>query len=737
MADVVARFKAALADRYTIERELGRGATATVWVADDVKHHRKVAIKVLRPELAAVLGPGRFLREVEIAARLNHPHILALHDSGEADGLLFYVMPYVAGESLRQKLEREKQLGIEEALRITRDVASALGHAHAQHVIHRDVKPENILLHEGEAMVADFGIALAVSVAAGERTTETGLAVGTPAYMSPEQAAGERALDARSDIYSLACVLYEMLAGEPPYTGSTARALIAKLMVDPVPGVRRLRAAVPLGVEQALTTALAKDPADRFASALAFAEALTAPARPRQPCVAVLPFLNLSADPENEYFADGITEDVIAHLSKIRALKVISRSSVMPFKQRTQTAKEIGARLEATTLLDGSVRRVGDRVRIVAQLIDAETDRHLWGETYDRQLTDVFAIQTDVALQIAAALKAELSVDEQTRIRREPTSDLGAYQLYLRGRHWLVRYTAEGMQRAIEYFEQAIARDPGYALAYASLAMAYAETGETGAVAPDVAQRHARDAVAHALRLDPGLGEAHCTVAFLNTLWDFEWAGAEREFKRALELSPSSADTDDLYGRLCSGLGRHDEAIALQQRAQELDPVAHRTDVATTQLRAGRYAEAARGAARALEFDPVHDRAHATLGWAYLKQGKTDEGLAELERAVSVAPGNTQWLAQLGHAYALVGRTDQAGEVLQQLEDRARRTYVSPYHLAFVFTGLGDHERAIDLLERAFAERAGAVYGIKGSFLFAPLRAHPRFTALLNKMNLA
>jgi serine/threonine-protein kinase len=293
------------------------------------------------------------------------------------------------------------------------------------------------------------------------------------------------------------------------------------------------------------------------------------------------------------------------------------------------------------------------------------------------------------------------------------------------------------MQRAIEYFEQAIARDPGYALAYASLAMAYAETGETGAVAPDVAQRHARDAVAHALRLDPGLGEAHCTVAFLNTLWDFEWAGAEREFKRALELSPSNADTYDLYGRLCSALGRHDEAIALQQRAQELDPVAHRTDVATTQLRAGRYAEAARGAARALEFDPAHDRGHATLGWAYLKQGKGDEGLAELERAVAVAPGNTQWLAQLGQAYALVGRTDQAREVLRHLEDRARHAYVSPYHLAFVFTGLGDHERAVDLLERAFAERAGAVYGIKGSFLFAPLRAHPRFTALLQKINLA
>ncbi len=377
MPHVDARLRAALAGRYAIERELGRGGMATVYLADDVKHRRVVAVKVLRPELAASLGPERFLREVEIAARLNHPHILALYDSGEADGFLFYVMPHIKGESLRVKLERERQLPVEEALAITRHVASALSHAHAHHVIHRDIKPENILLHEGEAMVADFGIALAVNAAADRRVTHTGFAVGTPEYMSPEQGTGDRTLDARSDVYSLACVLYEMLAGEPPYTGPTAQALIAKVMVDPVPAVRRLRPTVPPGVDQALRKALAKAPADRFASMAAFTDALSAPAAPRPPSVAVLPFRNLSADPENEYFADGITEDVIAHLSKVRALKVISRASVMPFKHREQSLKEIAARLEAATLLDGSVRRAGDRVRLVAQLVDAETGRNL------------------------------------------------------------------------------------------------------------------------------------------------------------------------------------------------------------------------------------------------------------------------------------------------------------------------------------------------------------------------
>jgi serine/threonine-protein kinase len=739
VTDPIRPLPAVLAGRYPIERELGRGGMATVYLAQDTKHHRQVALKVFRPELAALLGPDRFLREVEIAARLSHPHIVPLYDSGEAEGLLFYVMPYIQGESLRAKLARETQLAVDEALAIARQVGSALGYAHAQQVIHRDVKPENILLHEGEAMVTDFGIALAASVAAQQRLTQTGFTVGTLEYMSPEQATGDRALDARSDIYSLGCVLYEMLAGEPPYTGRTTQAVIAKRLADPVPSVRRLRPTVPSAVERALLKALASTPADRFASTADFVTALTAsvPEAPAAPCVAVLPFLNLSTDPENEYFADGITEDVITHLSKIRSLKVISRASVMPFKKRDQSLRQIASQLCATKLLDGSVRRAGDRVRIVAQLVDVESDEPLWAETYDRQLTDIFAIQTDVALHIAGALRAELTSEEQIRIEREPTTDLQAYQLFLQGRHLFTRYTPAAMQRAIEYFKRAIARDPAYAAAYAGVAKAYAELAESGALDPQLARRNATEAVTQALRLDPQLGEAHCTRAYLRALWDFDWAGAEAEFKRALELCPSGADAYDLYGRMCSALGRFDEAIALQQRAQELDPLAHRLDVATTQLRAGRYQEAAAAAAQAIEFEPDLDRAHATLGWASFKQGRTDEGLAELERAVAASPEDTQWLAQLGQAYGLAGRVDDARNVLRQLDERARAGYVTPYHFVFVYTGLGEQERALDFLERAFEERGGAIYGIKGSFLFAPLRQHPRFTALLKKMNLA
>ena len=714
---------------------------ATVYLADDVKHHRQVAIKVLRPELASVLGPDRFLREVEIAAKLNHPHILPLYDSGEAGGFLFYVMPYIKGESLRHKLAREMLLPIEEALAITRHAALALDHAHAQGVIHRDIKPENILLYEGEAMVADFGIALALSAAAGERLTETGLLVGTPEYMSPEQSMGERALDRRSDVYSLGCVLYEMLAGEPPYTGPTAQAVIAKRMTDPVPAVRRLRDVVPVAVAQALTKALARAPSDRFASAVAFAGALTKPAdvHSRSRSVAVLPFLNLSADPENEYFADGITEDVIAQLSKIRALKVISRTSVMPFKKREQGLREIAARLEVGTLLEGSVRRAGDRVRIVAQLIDADTDQHLWADTYDRQLTDIFAIQSDVALQIAGALEAQLSPDETSRIRKAPTTDLNAYQLYLQGRHCIIRYTEEGIGKAIGFFEQATASDPRYALAYVGLALAYAEIGRQGmgVLRPDEAYRKAREAVANALELDGELGEAHGVLAFLKFLSDFDWAGAEAEFKRALDLNPNSADTYDLYGQLCSALERYDEAIAMQERARQLDPLAHRSDIATTLLRCGRYEEALQAAAPMIELDPHYTRGHATLGWAYVMLGKLDNGLAALEQAVRLAPGDTMFLAQLGQAFAMAGKVAESREVLRQLQELSRQRYVSPAHMAYIYTGLGELDTAIDWLERAYEERAGGVYGIRGSFLFRPLRSHPRFTALLKKMSLA
>ncbi|GMR13350.1 MAG: hypothetical protein BMS9Abin29_1556 [Gemmatimonadota bacterium] len=743
MSDRVSRLKAALESRYSIERVLGEGGMATVYLANDLKHERQVALKVLKPELAAVVGAERFLAEIKTTANLQHPHILPLFDSGEADNFLYFVMPCVEGESLRQKLDREHQLPIDEAVRIASDIAEALDYAHRHNVIHRDIKPENILLHDGRPMVADFGIALAVNQGDGERLTQAGMAFGTPEYMSPEQASAEWAPDGRSDTYSLGCVLYEMLVGEPPYTGPTALAVFAKRLTEPVPSVRRLRDTVPEVVEQAVMRALARVAADRFDSVAAFADALTTAvaARASPKSVAVLPFLNIGTDPENEFFSDGITEDIIAQLSKIGALKVISRTSVMQFKAREQSLKQIGAALGVGTVLEGSVRRVGDRVRIVAQLIDAETDGHLWTETYDRELTDVFAIQSDVAFHIADALKAELSADERVRIGKEATGDPKAYNLYLQGRHCLLKYTLDGIRQGIDFLEQAIAADTDYAQAYTAMAFAYVQLGlgyGEGSLRPEESYSKAKQAAATAFDLDDSLDEAYLMLGVVKFMYEFDWTGAEQDLRRAVELNPNGAMTQDFYGLLLAAQERHEESIAARRRAIELDPLTavHSSDLATALLRAGRYDEALEEASRLTELEPDWPLGHAALGWAYVKKGMVDEGLAALEKAVALSPHSTMLLAQLGQAYGIAGKPERGREVLRQLEERSLQWHVPPYHLAYVYTGLGEHDKAVDALEQAYEDRAGGVYGIKGSFLFTPLRPHPGFRALLKKMNL-
>jgi serine/threonine protein kinase len=372
MSILQSRLEPALAGRYSLDRELGEGGMAVVFLAHDLRHGREVALKVLRPEVSAEIGAERFLLEIRLAAGLTHPHILPVFDSGEADGLLFYVMPSMEGRSLRERLDREKQLSLTEALRITREVASALDYAHRHNVVHRDIKPENILLHDGAAMVADFGIGKVLSVG-GRSLTQTGLAIGTPAYMSPEQSAGELSTDGRSDLYSLGCVLYEMLTGEPPFTGVSAQAIIAKRFVSPIPKVRTTRD-VPEAVDAAVSRALARTPVDRYPTAAEFAEALrvitlyggtgsqrtpTEAQRATSKAIAVLPFKNMSADPENEYFSDGMTEEIINALGKLPGIHVASRTSSFAFKGKEVDVREIGEKLGVTTVLEGSVRKVG------------------------------------------------------------------------------------------------------------------------------------------------------------------------------------------------------------------------------------------------------------------------------------------------------------------------------------------------------------------------------------------
>jgi TolB-like protein/tetratricopeptide (TPR) repeat protein len=454
--------------------------------------------------------------------------------------------------------------------------------------------------------------------------------------------------------------------------------------------------------------------------------------------VAVLPFVNLSANPENEFFADGITEDVITHLAKIKSLKVISRTSVMAFKKREGGLREIGERLGASTLLEGSVRRAGSRVRIVAQLIDCATDEHLWAETYDRELTDIFGIQTDVALKIATALRAELSHDERSRVGRRPSDDFAAYELYLRGRNWFHQYTEEGFRRSLLDYHAAVDRDPGFALAWASIAWAHTELCIGGSVgkSPEEAIALAKKAATRALEIDPELGEAHSISALIQFAFDFDWEGAERSFLRAIELSPGSAETLQHYGWLCSSLGRHDDAVRQLRRAREVDPLVIPTDVVTHLLRAGRIGEALEEARKSAREQPGTPRCHSVLGWALIFSGEEAAGIASLERAVALSPGATLFLSQLGQACALAGDVTRARQILDEMHDRSTREFISPYHFAYVYAGLGEADAAIDCLERAFERRSGAIYGIKGSFLFRNLRDHPRFESLLRRMNL-
>ncbi len=737
---------------YEIVAPLGAGGMGEVYRARDLRLGREVALKVLPADVASDAGQlARLEREARTVAGLNHPNIVTLFSVEDEDGVRFLTMELIEGPRLDQ-LVVPGGLPIARVLELGGAIADALAAAHERGVVHRDLKPANVMrTRDGRVKVLDFGLA---RMATGSqdaldatRLTGVGEVMGTAPYMAPEQVRGE-ALDARTDLFALGVVLYELLTGRRPFVGVTAADVSSSILRDAPPPARELRPDLPSDVGRILERCLEKDREQRVQTARdvrnelerarralesGATEAQHAPAT-EPPSIAVLPFTNRGKDEEDEYFADGITEDVIAQLCKVRTLKVISRSSVMSFRNREESVQDIAARLQVRNILEGSVRRVGDRVRIVAQLIHAASGRHLWAETFDRQLTDIFAIQSEVALHIANALKAELSPNERERIGRKPTDDVQAYEIYLRGRQALDRFTTEETLRSIDFFELAIARDPGFALAHAGLSLAYSEMVDYGSMARDQARAPALAAAAKAVALDPDLGDAHCAQAFALLVMELDWVGAEAGFKRALELAPGNSHVYDLYGLLCSGLERFDEAIVLQRRAQELDPLTHRTDVGNTLLRAGRNEEAVEALTRSAKFDPHDPRLRATLGWALFRLGRIDEGLAELERAVAITPAENLWLAQLGQAYGMVGQRERALDILRRLEDPSRPTPVSPYQLAFVHLGLGDQERAMDCLERAYELGIGSVYGMRGSFLLAPLRQHPRFMALLARM---
>jgi len=759
--DLRDRLQAALTGRYAVQRELGRGGMATVYLAHDLKHDRLVALKVLDPNLAATLGAERFLREIRMAARLQHPNILPVHDSGEADSptgtgrVLWFSMPFVEGESLRGRLRRDLQLPIDEAVGIAREVAEALDYAHSQEIVHRDVKPENILLSRGHALVADFGIARALAGEAagpaGEQLTQTGLALGTPAYMSPEQASGERQVDGRTDIYSLGCVLYEMLVGEPPFTGPTAQAIITKRFTDPIPSVRRARRQIAPALEQTVSRCLATVPADRFPSAGALAERLrardltaavelpTMPARATvEQSIAVLPFANLSADTENEYFADGMTDELINALAKVSGLHVVSRTSVFAFKGKLEDIRAIGQRLRVRTVLEGSIRRAGRRLRLSAQLINVADGYLLWSDTYDRDAEDVFAIQDEISRAIAGALRVRLFGQQQAVLVKPPTDDLEAYTLYLKGRHFWNRRTEQDLRRGLEYFEQALARDPGYAMAHAGVADSYAILGFYSALPPTEAFPKAKAAAMRALNLDLNLAEAHPALAYIAMYYEWDWPAAEREFRLAIQLNPGYATAHQWYGNFLVVLGRLQDSEIEFSEAVSLDPLSPLKVAAVGwgYYFGRRYEETVAQCRRALELDPNYVVAHLWLGLAYEELASFDQAVAEFEEAARITSRSVATLGYLGHGYGVAGRERDARGVLDELMQLRTNRYVSAYDVATIYLGLGDTSAATEWLERAFDERAHQLAWIKVDPRLDPLRGTATFDRLLERMKL-
>jgi serine/threonine-protein kinase len=778
----LSRLTAALADRYRIERELGAGGMATVYLAQDLKHDRKVAVKVLKPELGAVLGADRFLAEIKVTANLQHPNLLPLFDSGAADGLLYYVMPYIEGETLRTRLDRERQLPIDETMRLITLMAGALDFAHARGVVHRDLKPENILLQAGQPVLADFGIALAVAQAGGSRVTETGLSLGTPHYMSPEQATADRVIDARSDQYSLGAVAYEMLTGEPPHTGATAQAIIARLLTETPRSVRATRPHISATLDHAILRALAKAPADRFMSCSALARAAgdtsgvvavsapgslvrrrtwqlagvgvlalaaigygvfgrggsAGPAPGTIRSLAVLPLDNYSADSTQDYFAEGMTDELTSQLAMISQLRVTSRGSAMQFKGRNRPpTPEIARALGVEAIVEGSVTRSGDRVRINAQLIDARTDKHLWAESFERKSSDVLALQAELASAIASAINVRLTPDEQSRLSAAPSVNPEAHDAYLKGRYFFNRPSDENLQKAIAQFEAVVELSPTFAPAYSGLSDAYTWAAYyEGFISAADAKPRAKETAQRAVELDSLSAEAHTSLGVYKAWFDYDWDGSERALRRAIALNPSYAYAHDQLNQTLSIVARFDEAIAASRKALMLDPLSPQIliDGVWTLMYARKAAPALELSRKAAELDPTFFFPTTLEGILALQTRDFSGAIAKLQQSRALAaPPFT--IAHLAYAYGMSGDRARAMATLRELTGMSAGGKVAPFNLALVSLGLGDRARALDYLEQAYAASSLSLAWLKVDRIYDPLRTEPRFIALMKRLN--
>ena len=772
-----------IAGKYRIIGEIGRGGMGVVYMAEDTKLGRTVALKFLPSQWTSDSeARERFTQEARAASALDHPNICTIHEIEETvDGQLYIAMGCYEGESLKEKIKRGP-LNTNEALGLATQIAAGMAKAHAKGIVHRDLKPANILLtQDGVAKVVDFGLA---KLAGQVKLTREGTTVGTVAYMSPEQTRGD-AIDQRTDIWSLGVVLYEMLTGRVPFKGDYEQSVIRSILKTEPEPVTRIRKDLPAGLGNIIAKALSKKPVDRYLSMDELSEDLKAIAEGLKPLrakpsllsgrvlglkkiyaytgllgltvlailallflspkrnqirsIAVLPLANLSGDPGQDYFSDGMTEELTATLSQISALKVISRTSAMHFKGSNKPLREIAAALGVEGVIEGSVLRSGARVRITAQLINAASDTHLWAQTYDRDLKDVLALQSDVARAIAGEVQAKLTPQEQSRLGAAHSVNPEAHDLVLKGRLILNQMNEKEIPKALDYFQQAIALDPTYALAHAKLAQYYYQSAFNGWLPPSEMIPKAKATLRQALDLDDTLAEAHSVLGSLMWTFDRDWAGAEREMQRAIALNPNSADVHDQYAFYLIVTGRFDAGIAEQRLAMALDPL---TPARTWELGfflcySRRYDESIAQFRQALDADPngLGPWARSGLSVVYAKKHMDKEAIAECDRAVKTAPEDQFVLSVCGWALGFMGRRQQAQALLDRLKSLSARHYVDPYNIAFVYDGLGDNNSAMKCLERSYAERSPQS-GFLGVDIWTDrLRTDPRFQELVRRMN--
>jgi serine/threonine-protein kinase len=774
---------------YVLGKELGRGGAATVFLATDVKHHRSVALKVLNADTSAALGGGRFRQEIEVVAQLQHPHILPLYDSGEVDGLLYYTMPLVSGETLRERIGQSGAMPIADVRRIVADVAAALDYAHRRGVVHRDVKPANILLDDEHATVADFGIAHRPPSESAEPLTVTGVVIGTPTYMSPEQSTGSRDVDARTDIYALGAVVFEMLTGVPPFRASSFAGIVTQHLQAPVPSATELRPELAPAVDDVLRTALAKDPTHRFTTMREFAkalvEALDAPtasgpivasppskpiavARPggdrrrasiailaaavigtaailllttpfesrlgaEVPSIAVLPFTNMSESRENEYFSDGITEELTGALAQLGHFRVVPRTTAFAYKGRTGDITRIGRELRVNRILEGSVRRERDSVRIAATLYDVETGNPLLHETYNREFRSVLTLQTEIAAKIAERLEYRLVPADSARLARRHTQSPEAYDSYMKGRRLFDQRTAPSLTQALTHFQRALQIDPNYARAHAGLADTYSILAWIGFDAPTRLFALAETSAHRAVELDPTIAEGHVSLGIVNMFSKWDWDAADSETTRALEIDSTLASAWFFRTWHLVAAGRYDDAMASLQRARQLDSLSAVTSarIGTLHYWARRY-EAAESVARAtLVRHPGAQTAQSVLARALSAQKRNDEAIAAL-------PPDTVRLGSYeagiaGYVHARAGRREAARAAARELQTRS---YVPAEGVAAIYAGLGDKDQAFRWLDSAIASRGVGLLVLGAEPMYDTLRSDPRYARVLRRINL-